>query len=181
MLLFDDRDRRVGVGTGGGDHAAGEGGVVAAAVLGYPAGETTLYNGVRKLMPGHCLTYDGSELVIRPYFSLAFEPDYSRTEEQWASEIEWTFADIVAEDAEVLEAQGSCSFLSGGVDSSYMLAMSGVKRAYGVGYAEEASSEAAVASETAEFLGAEFCEVRVTSDQFFEAIPGRLHGCAAAW
>lgn len=140
-------------------------------MLGYPAGETTLYLGVRKLMPGHYLTHDGSELLVRPYFSLAFEPDFSRSEEQWASDIERTFADIVADDAEVLAAGGSCSFLSGGVDSSYMLAMSGVKRAYGVGYAEEASSEAAVASATAEFLGAEFCEVRVTSEQFFEAIP----------
>lgn len=140
-------------------------------MLGYPAWETTLYQGVRKLMPGHYLIYDGSELVVRPYFSLTFRPDFARTEEQWVLDIERTFAQIVAEDAEVLAAGGSCSFLSGGVDSSYMLAMTGAKRAYGVGYVEEASSEAAVASETAKFLGAEFREVRVTSGQFFEAVP----------
>ena len=139
--------------------------------LGYPVGETTLFMGIKKLMPGHYLMSDDDGLVVEPYFSLAFEPDFSRTEEEWASEIERTFEKIVAEDAEVLADGGSCSFLSGGVDSSYMLAMSGAKRAYGVGYAEEASSEAKMAAQTARYLGAEFHEVRVTSDQFFEAIP----------
>lgn len=140
-------------------------------MLGYPVGETTLFRGIKKLMPGHYLMDDENGLVVRPYFSLEFQPDFSRTDEGWATEIEQTFEKIVAEDAEVLEAGGSCSFLSGGVDSSYMLAMSGARRAYGVGYAEEASSEAEVAAQTAKYLGAEFREVRVTSDQFFEAIP----------
>ena len=140
-------------------------------MLGYPAGETTLYRGVRKLMPGHYLVYDGNELLVRPYFALTFQPDFSRTEEEWAREIEQTLEDILAEDAEALASGGPCSFLSGGVDSSYLVALSGAKRACGIGYDEEASSEAKAAAATAEYLGVEFAEVRITPDRFFEAVP----------
>jgi len=140
-------------------------------MFGYPVGETTLYRGVRKLMPGHYLVYNGNGILVQPYFSLTFQPDFSRTEEQWACDIERTLAGILAEDAEVLASGGSRSFLSGGVDSSYLLALSGAKRACGIGYAEEASSEAKAAAATARHLGVDFTEVRVTSDQFFEAIP----------
>ena len=140
-------------------------------VFGYPVGETTLYRGIKKLMPGHYLIYDGNELLVRPYFTLAFEPDFSRTEEQWARDIERTLEEVLAEDAEVLASGGSCSFLSSGVDSSYLVALSGVKRACGIGYAEEASSEAAAAAATARHLGVEFAEARVSSDRYFAAIP----------
>ena len=140
-------------------------------MLGYPAGETTLYQGVRKLMPGHYLVYDGNGLSVQPYFSLSFQPDFSRTEGQWVSDIEHTLESVLAEDADALASGGSNSFLSGGVDSSYLLALSGARRAYGIGYIEEASSEAKEAAATARYLNAEFTEVKVTSNQFFEAVP----------
>ena len=140
-------------------------------MLGYPAGEKTLYEGVRKLMPGHYLVFDGERCRVEPYFSLSFQPDFSRTEEQWASDIERVLEGILAEDAEALASGGSCSFLSGGVDSSYLLALSGARRACCVGYDESGYSEAQVAAETASSLGVEFTEARITSDLFFEAVP----------
>ena len=140
-------------------------------MLGYPAGEKTLYAGVKKLMPGHYLVFDGEECRVRPYYSLAFEPDFSRTEEQWAHDIERTLGSILSDDANTLELGGSCSFLSGGVDSSYLLALSGAKRACGIGYDETQHSEAQLASKTAANLGVEFTETRITSEMFFDAIP----------
>ena len=139
--------------------------------LGYPVGEQTLYRGIRKLMPGHCLVYDGSEILVQPYFTLSFCPDFSRTETQWARAIEKTLEEILVDDAEMLNSRGSCSFLSGGVDSSYLLALSGIKRGYAIGYEEEECSEAKLAADTARHLGAEFAEIEVTPDRFFAAIP----------
>ena len=66
------------------------------------------------------------------------------------------------------------SFLSGGVDSSYLLAMSGVKRVCCIGYDDEQCSETGPASFAAARLGAQFNELRVTSDDYFAAIPGFL-------
>ena len=140
-------------------------------MLGYPAGEKTLYKGVMKLMPGHYLIYDGDSLVVQPYYAPSFRPDFSRSEGQWISEIEQVLNDVLAEDAETLASGGSYSFLSSGVDSSYLLALSGARHACGIGYGEENRSEAREASETAECLGSEFTEARVTSDMFFDAIP----------
>ncbi len=140
-------------------------------MLGYPAGEKTLYKGVMKLMPGHYLIFDGKTCQVRPYYNLSFKPDWSRTEEQWVSDIEQVLKDILADDAETLAADGACSFLSSGVDSSYLLALSGVRRACGIGYDEAGCSEARVAAETARSLGIEFTEARVTSDMFFDAVP----------
>ena len=140
-------------------------------MFGYPADEKTLYEGVRKLMPGHYLLFDGENILIKPYFTLSFVPDFSRCEEQWACDIERVLEGVLAEDAEMLADERPSSFLSSGVDSSYLLALSGARRAFGIGYDEEGCSEALEAAETARGLGAEFVEARVTSDMFFDAIP----------
>ena len=140
-------------------------------MLGYPAGEKTLYEGVKKLMPGHYLIFDGAQCRVQPYYELSFQPDFSRTEEQWVHDIEQTLKSILAEDAETLASGGSCSFLSGGVDSSYLLALSGARHAYGIGYDETGYSEAQLAAETAKKLNVEFTEARITPDLFFSAIP----------
>ena len=144
-------------------------------MLGYPAGEKTLYAGVKKLMPGHYLVFDGKKCHVEAYYSLTFEPDFSRTEEQWVHDVEQTLKDILADDAEALESGGSCSFLSGGVDSSYLLALSGARHAYGIGYDEGERSEAPLAAQTASGLGVEFLETKVASDMFFDAIPRLVH------
>lgn len=140
-------------------------------MLGYPAGERTLYAGVKKLMPGHYLVFDGKECRVRPYYSLTFEPDFSRSVEQWVHDIEQTLGSILSDDENTLELGGSCSFLSGGVDSSYLLALSGAKHACGIGYDERSHSEAQLAINTATVLGVEFTETRITSEMFFDAIP----------
>ena len=139
-------------------------------MFGYPAGESTLYAGVKKLMPGHYLVFDGKTCMTRPYFSLSFEPDHLRTEKQWVHDIERVLKGVLDEDAERLAPDGLRTFLSSGVDSSYLLALSGAKRAYGIGYDEEGCSEAKEAAKTARALGAEFVETRVTSDMFFDAV-----------
>ena len=140
-------------------------------MLGYPAGEKTLFKGVMKLMPGCCLVFDGGKLLVQSYYAPSFQPDFSRTEEQWVNEIEQTLESILAEDAETLASGGSCAFLSSGVDSSYLLALSGARRACCIGYREDGRSEAKAASETARCLGVEFAEAQITSDMFFDAVP----------
>ena len=65
-------------------------------MFGYPADEKTLYEGVRKLMPGHYLLFDGENILIKPYFTLSFVPDFSRCEEQWACDIERVLEGVLA-------------------------------------------------------------------------------------
>lgn len=140
-------------------------------MFGYPVGEKTLYAGVKKLMPGHYLLYDQDGCVVRPYHDLVFQPDHSRSEAQWAADIERVLQDVLHDDAEKLASDASCAFLSSGVDSSYLLALSGVRRACGIGYDEQGASEAKAAAEFARGLGVAFEENKITSDMFFDAVP----------
>ena len=64
-----------------------------------------------------------------------FHPDNSRTLEQWADEIHTTIGEIMPE-VKTKEEYAE-SFLSGGVDSSYVLAMSDVETTDSCGYDEE--------------------------------------------
>ena len=145
-------------------------------MFGYPAGGKTLYRGVVKLMPGHCLVYGENGLDVRPYTRLAFAPDYGPSEEEWAEEIDRTMQEILADDRENFDFSRGVSFLSGGVDSSWLLASSGVRTALSVGYGEAGASETQLAAETAARLGVRLLRTEVTSGAFFGAVPGVVRG-----
>ena len=109
--------------------------------FGYPAGEKTIWKGIRKLMPGQTLTFRDGKASVSTYYQKAWTPEYECTEEEWTGRIGETLARIIREDRENVDFRSASSFLSGGVDSSYLLAVSGVSRAVGIGYPGENASE----------------------------------------
>ncbi|HPY84019.1 MAG TPA: asparagine synthase (glutamine-hydrolyzing) [Ruminococcus flavefaciens] len=137
--------------------------------LTYVAGEDTFFKGVKKLMPGHWLEFSDGKLEIGRYWTPTFAPDKSKNVEQWADEIHSTLKHIfteVKEEGETVE-----SFLSGGVDSSYVLAMSDAKRADSCGYDEERFDESRVAAKTAELLGVEHSVANIQPKDYFDIVP----------
>jgi len=135
----------------------------------YPAGEDTLFAGVKKLMPGCCLTWvkGSSQPSIGRYWKAEFIPDDSLPMEEWSDRIHNTFSEIMQEEnPEYCE-----SFLSGGVDSSYLLAMSDAKCADSIGYQEEDFDESALSRETAEYLKRDFRRKVIAPPEYFEMIP----------
>jgi len=137
--------------------------------LTYAAGEDTFFKGLKKLMPGHFLTWKHGELTIERYFAPAYHPDETKTLEEWADEIHTTLQRImpeVKEDGETAE-----SFLSGGVDSSYVLAMSDAQVSDSCGYDDARFDESPLAAETARILGRENRRCRITPEQYFDAVP----------
>ncbi len=137
--------------------------------LTYCAGEDTFFKGIKKLMPGRYLVRKGSEISVTRYFTPAFAPDESRSLEDWADEIHETLAGIMPEVKEADEYAES--FLSGGVDSSYVLAMSDVQAADSVGYDEERFDESGLARQTADLLGRSFNRCRITPEEYFAIVP----------
>lgn len=137
--------------------------------LTYVAGEDTFFKGLKKLMPGHWLSFRDGKLEIHRYWHPEFKPDDTRSLEDWADEIHSTLTHImteVKEDGETAE-----SFLSGGVDSSYVLAVSDAKRADSCGYDEERFDESRVAAKTAELLGVEHSVANIQPADFFDVVP----------
>ncbi len=137
--------------------------------LTYVAGEDTFFQGVKKLMPGRYMVWQKGRMEINRYWKAEFKPDESKTLEQWAEEIHTTLQEIlheVKEDSETAE-----SFLSGGVDSSYVLAMSDVQMTNSCGYEEERFDESILAAKTAEILNRGNHRCVVTPEEYFGIVP----------
>ncbi len=137
--------------------------------LTYTAGDNTFFKGIKKLMPGHWLSFINCKLEICRYWTPEFHPDNSKTLEEWADEIHNNVKNIFSEiktDSETVE-----SFLSGGVDSSYVLAMSDAKISDSCGYNDERFDESGMAAETAKLLGRENNRCLITPEQYFSIVP----------
>ncbi len=137
--------------------------------LTYVAGEETFFKGLKKLMPGHWLEFEKGKLTLERYWTPEFHADESKSLDDWADEIHETLKTIfpeVKDQDEVAE-----SFLSGGVDSSYVLAMSDAKRADSCGYDEERFDESRVAAKTAELLNVEHSIAKIQPKDFFDIVP----------
>lgn len=137
--------------------------------LTYVAGEDTFFKGVKKLMPGCCLTWKNGKLNINRYWKPEFKPDKSKSLEDWADEIHTTMQQMMKEIKTTDET--AYSFLSGGVDSSYVLAMSDAQMAGCCGYDDERFDESGMAAETAKLLGRGFSRCVISPEQYFEIVP----------
>ncbi len=137
--------------------------------LTYVAGENTFFKGVKKLMPGHYLIWKDGRTEIARYWAPEYHPDESRTLEDWAEEIHTTLRDIFPEVKEPSETAES--FLSGGVDSSYVLAMSDAEMTGSCGYDDPRFDESPLAAETARLLGRKNTRCLITPEAFFAIVP----------
>lgn len=137
--------------------------------LTYVAGEDTFFKGLKKLMPGHWLAWKNGELTINRYWTPTFNPDNTKTLDDWADEIHTTLQHIMTEVKD--ENETAESFLSGGVDSSYVLAMSDVKMTNSCGYDDERFDESGLAKKTADILNRENTRCLITPEDYFSIVP----------
>lgn len=137
--------------------------------LTYVAGEDTFFRGLKKLMPGRYLTWQNRKLRIERYWTPEFHPDDSKSLDDWADEIHTTLQEIMTEVKTSDETAES--FLSGGVDSSYVLAMSDARMTDSCGYEEERFDESKLAQQTADILGRKFSRCLITPEEYFETVP----------
>lgn len=137
--------------------------------LTYVAGEDTFFKGLKKLMPGCYLEFEDGKLNITRYWRPEFKPDNDKSLEDWADEIHTTVQQMMKEvktDDETAE-----SFLSGGVDSSYVLAMSDAKMSDSCGYDDERFDESGLAKQTADILGRGNSRCLITPKDYFDIVP----------
>ncbi len=135
----------------------------------YTTGEETFFKGVKKLLPGRYMTFKNGEIKITRYFKPTFNPDNTKSLDEWADEIHTTLADVMREvktDDEYVE-----SFLSGGVDSSYVLAVSDAPACNSCGYDDSRLDESGLARETADILNRKFNRCVITPEDYFAAVP----------
>jgi asparagine synthase (glutamine-hydrolysing) len=84
-------------------------------------GPTTVFRGVSKLAPAHCLVYRDGAAEVSEYWDLKFEEDESIAESEWIERVRAQVARSV--EMQMLADVPLGAFLSGGVDSSSIVAL----------------------------------------------------------
>ncbi len=137
----------------------------------------TFFKGVCKLLNGEYFEYQNGELAIHKYYDVAdrFRADNTLSAEEWERRITEEFEQSVKVH-QISDVEVGC-FLSGGVDSSYVVneVARGTKqvRTFSVGYAEEKYSELAHAQEFSRVVGVENISNKVSAEDFF-AMAGKI-------
>lgn len=145
-------------------------------------GGHSIYSGIRKLTPGHLLTVSAAapEPVLRQWWSGAAVAEhgvaqlFSGTPEQAVDGLEALLRDAVAQQMMADVPLGA--FLSGGVDSSTVVALMQAQssrpvKTFTIGFNEEGYNEAVHAKAVARHLGTDHTELYVTAEQARAVIP----------
>lgn len=144
--------------------------------FGYIAGEKTLFKGVKKLLPGHWLTWKAGNIRTCQYWEIPPQPefDFKKTEVDYIEEFRSIFDESVTQ--RLMSDVPLGLFLSGGLDSSAIAAtmaqqMSDSIQTFSVGYESSYMSELKYARQLAHYLGTDHHEVVLTPEEFFASIP----------
>ena len=132
----------------------------------------TFFKNVFKLLNGEYFEYHDGELSIHKYYDVAdrFKADTTLSAADWERRITEEFEESVRVH-QISDVEVGC-FLSGGVDSSYVVneVMKGNDRVrtFSVGYAEEKYSELGHAQEFSRVIGVENIANKVSAEEYFD-------------
>ncbi|MFW0778060.1 MAG: asparagine synthase (glutamine-hydrolyzing) [Rickettsiales bacterium] len=82
----------------------------------YTLGEETMFEGIKQLMPGHCLTITNGKVAVRRYWDVEYNIDFHHTSQYFEERMTELFHDSAKYHLRSDVPVGS--YLSGGVDSS---------------------------------------------------------------
>ena len=137
----------------------------------YSPGEDTFFRGVKKLLPAHCLTWQAGTVKIERYWQPAFTPDEGPALAEWEQAIADAMTESVA--AHKIADVEVGSFLSSGVDSSYMAALAKVDKTFTVGFANKQYDETDFAKEFSAHIGVKNYAYRITPEEYWANL-GRI-------
>ena len=129
----------------------------------------TFFKNVYKLPAAHCFKYKDGKLDIKRYWEVKFNANNEPELEEWVNRISDTFKDSVNvhkfADVEV------GSFLSSGVDSSYVAAVADVDKTFTVGFGEdEKYNEIGYAKEFSKYINKENTSKVITPEEYWNSL-----------
>ncbi len=135
----------------------------------YSPTKETFFKNVFKLMPAHYFIYKDGQLSIKRYWDISFEADDKPDLRQWVDDISETFrASVQAHKIADVEVG---SFLSSGVDSSYVAAAADVDKTFTVGFgSDEKYNEISYAKEFSKAIGKDNFSKVITDEEYWDSL-----------
>lgn len=129
----------------------------------------TFFRGIYKLPPAHFFCFQNGILQCKQYWEPRFEPDNTKTLDQYVSEIKAVMQDSVNVHAQADVEIGA--FLSSGVDSSYLAAISPGNKTFTVGFDYNQYNEISYAKDLSEELHLHNTNQVVTPEDYWDSLP----------
>lgn len=129
----------------------------------------TFYQGIFRLPPAHYLFYQDGKIEIKRYWEPEFKENPEITFEQAVAMTDEVMADSIA--AHKISDTEVGGFLSGGVDSSYIVARSNLDKTFSVGFDYPNCNEIPLAKTMSEYVDVNNYDKLITTEEFFDQLP----------
>lgn len=134
--------------------------------------EETFFKGVYRLEPGHQLIYKNNKLKIEKYFQLEFK-ETDKDISKIVDEIDRAMKDSVKHH-EIADVEVG-SFLSSGIDSSYLVSIAKPDKTYTVGYDNPKYDEISYAKDLAKKLEIINKSKKITKKEYMKEFPNIMY------
>lgn len=135
----------------------------------YSPSDETFFQGVYCLPPAHYLVYENGNVKLTRYWEPEFqEPDESKSLDEWANEIKLAMEDSVQ--AHKISDVEVGSFLSSGVDSSYIACLANVDKTFTVGFKQKKYNEISYAKELSDILEVTNISKVITPEEYWDKL-----------
>lgn len=135
----------------------------------YSPTNETFFKNVYKLPAAHCFKYKNGKLDVKRYWDISFNADEKPDMEEWVNRISDTFKNSV--EAHKIADVEVGSFLSSGVDSSYVASVANVDKTFTVGFGEdEKYNEIGWAKEFSQYIGKENISKVISPEEYWSNI-----------
>ncbi|CAN5669689.1 asparagine synthase (glutamine-hydrolyzing) [soil metagenome] len=142
------------------------------------SGDETLFKNVKRLLPGHTLSWKDGKIKIEKYWDVSFEPKFEETsDKEFVEEWRELFKESVR--LRLMADVPLGMFLSGGIDSSAICAVmaemvSEPIKTFSVGFKEREANEFEYARMVSKKFKTDHHEITITPEQFFNELPNLI-------
>ncbi len=135
----------------------------------YSVHEETFFKNVFKLKPGHYFKYKDGNLQIKSYFQVDYKKS-SKSYETYKKELKDILKDSIYYHQTTSDVEVG-SYLSGGVDSSYVVSVAKPDKTFSVGFDLPGFDETMYAKDLSKMLHIKNDQKKISSDEFFAILP----------
>lgn len=135
----------------------------------YSVFEETFFKNVFKLKPGHFFTLQNGEFTIKQYFTVDYQKE-KKPYETYRQEIKNILADSIKYHQITSDVEVG-SYLSGGVDSSYVVSVAKPDKTFSVGFSVAGFDETKMAKDFSDLMQVKNYSRYISKEDFFADLP----------